>query len=157
MNCVIETARLRMRLHRLDDLKALTAMGADPRVFEYLSGAPSMRQETWMRLLRYAGHWATMGHGYWIVEERESVEFVGEVGSIITAGLSRPSMESRNSGGSLPHTRKERATRPKPRSPGPGNTSPSCRGTHASSYRRIALPFASGTNASSRCSRPRRT
>jgi RimJ/RimL family protein N-acetyltransferase len=30
--------------------------------------------------LRYAGHWPLLGFGYWLVEERETGEFVGEVG-----------------------------------------------------------------------------
>jgi RimJ/RimL family protein N-acetyltransferase len=77
---VIETPRLRMRMHRLDDLDDTAAMWADAQVVEHISGIPSTREQTWARLLRYAGHWAMMGYGYWVVEERESGAFVGEVG-----------------------------------------------------------------------------
>jgi RimJ/RimL family protein N-acetyltransferase len=31
-------------------------------------------------LLRYLGSWAFLGYGYWVVEERETGAFVGEVG-----------------------------------------------------------------------------
>ncbi len=69
-----------MRPHRLDDFDDLAAMWADPRVVEHITGTPSTREQSWARLLRYAGHWAMMGYGYWAVEERESGSFVGEVG-----------------------------------------------------------------------------
>ncbi len=31
-------------------------------------------------MLRYAGHWVWMGYGYWVVEEKSTGKFVGEVG-----------------------------------------------------------------------------
>jgi RimJ/RimL family protein N-acetyltransferase len=37
-------------------------------------------EESWTRLMRYVGHWALLGFGYWIVEEKPSGRFVGEVG-----------------------------------------------------------------------------
>lgn len=80
VSTMIETARLRMRPHRLDDLDVIIAMRADPRLAAQLGGIPSTRHDTWMRLLRYAGHWATLGFGYWAVEERETAAFIGEVG-----------------------------------------------------------------------------
>ena len=33
-----------------------------------------------MRLLRYGGLWSLLGYGYWVVRERETGRFVGEVG-----------------------------------------------------------------------------
>lgn len=47
---------------------------------EHISGKPATRQEAWSRILRYAGHWALMGYGYWAVEERATGRFVGDVG-----------------------------------------------------------------------------
>jgi len=76
----METARLRMRPHATDDFDDVAAMWADPRVVEQISGTPSTREQSWARLLRYAGHWSLLGYGYWVVEERESGAFVGEVG-----------------------------------------------------------------------------
>jgi len=55
-------------------------MWSDPGVVRFISGTPSTREQTWSRLLRYAGHWVLMGFGYWIVEERDSGAFVGEIG-----------------------------------------------------------------------------
>jgi len=80
MNCLIETLRLRMRPHRLDDVDDVAAMRGDRRVIEHIGGVPATREEIRARLLRYAGHWAMLGYGYWAVEERVSGAFVGDVG-----------------------------------------------------------------------------
>ncbi len=76
----IDTDRLTLRLHTPCDLDDCTAMWADPDVVRLLSGKPSTREETWSRLLRYAGNWALMDFGYWVVREKASNRFVGEVG-----------------------------------------------------------------------------
>ncbi len=55
-------------------------MWADPRLVEHVTGIPSTREQSWARVLRYAGHWAMLGYGYWVVEEREGGAFLGEVG-----------------------------------------------------------------------------
>ena len=82
-----------MRKHRLDDYPACRAMWADPNVVRYVGGTPSSPQQTWMRLLNYAGHWSLMGFGYWLVEETQSGAFVGEAGfADFKRGL-HPSME----------------------------------------------------------------
>jgi RimJ/RimL family protein N-acetyltransferase len=90
---MIETPRLRMRLHRLDDFDDFAAMWADAQVVEHITGTPSTREQTWARLLRYAGHWAMMGYGYWVVKERESGAFVGEVGFADYRRKIEPSLE----------------------------------------------------------------
>jgi RimJ/RimL family protein N-acetyltransferase len=77
---VIETDRLRLRAHRLDDLDACIAMWSDPIVTRHIGGKPSTPQQTWMRVLGYAGHWAHMGFGYWALEEKASGGYVGELG-----------------------------------------------------------------------------
>ncbi len=76
----LESVRVILRAARTDDLSASAAMWADPDVVRHISGTPSTREQTWSRLLRYAGHWALLGFGYWIVEERSTGAFVGEVG-----------------------------------------------------------------------------
>ena len=76
----IETARLVMRPHRVGDFDASAAMWADPEVVRHISGVPSSREQSWGRILRYSGHWRLLKYGYWLVEERETGEFVGEVG-----------------------------------------------------------------------------
>ncbi len=76
----LETARLRLAGHRLDDFDDSAAMWADPEVTRHIGGRPSTREEAWTRLLRYVGHWALLGYGYWVVRDQASGRFVGEVG-----------------------------------------------------------------------------
>ena len=90
---VIQTERLTLRAHRLDDYAACRAMWADPNVVRYIGGTPSSAQQTWMRMLNYTGHWSLMGFGYWLIEETQSGLFVGEAGfADFKRGL-HPSME----------------------------------------------------------------
>jgi RimJ/RimL family protein N-acetyltransferase len=77
---VLETERLKLRGHRLDDFVASAAMWADSIVTRHIGGKPFSKEESWSRLLRYAGHWALLGFGYWVIEERATGKFVGEVG-----------------------------------------------------------------------------
>ena len=77
---VITTERLTLRGHRFEDLQPCVAMWSDPDVTRFIGGKPSTEQQTWLRLLQYAGHWSVMGFGYWAMEEKESGLFVGEVG-----------------------------------------------------------------------------
>ena len=77
---VIETARLKLRAHRPDDWTACSAMWSDPGVTRYIGGRPFSAEEVWTRLLRFAGHWAWMGFGYWAVEEKDTGDLVGEMG-----------------------------------------------------------------------------
>jgi RimJ/RimL family protein N-acetyltransferase len=76
----IETSRLVLRLHRLDDFEAALAMWSDPDVTRFIGGKPSTPQQVWMRILNYAGHWELLGFGYWAVEDAQTGDFVGEVG-----------------------------------------------------------------------------
>jgi RimJ/RimL family protein N-acetyltransferase len=76
----LETPRLILRGHRKEDFPALASMWAEPAVTQYILGKPSTEEESWSRLLRYAGHWTLLGFGFWAVEEKASGEFIGEVG-----------------------------------------------------------------------------
>jgi RimJ/RimL family protein N-acetyltransferase len=76
----IETKRLTLRGHRLEDFPECAALWADPEVTRYIGGRPSTEEEVWARLLRYVGHWALLGFGYWVVLEKSTGRFVGEVG-----------------------------------------------------------------------------
>ncbi|MGE0741239.1 MAG: GNAT family N-acetyltransferase [Hyphomonadaceae bacterium] len=80
MTPVIETERLRLRGHVLSDFDACAAMWADPDVVRFISGKPSTREESWGRFLRYPGHWALLGHGFWLIEEKTGGAYVGEGG-----------------------------------------------------------------------------
>ncbi len=77
---ILETQRLRLRGHRVDDLDACCALWADPVVVQHTTGKVQTREEVWWRILRYIGHWALMGYGFWALEEKASGKFVGEVG-----------------------------------------------------------------------------
>jgi RimJ/RimL family protein N-acetyltransferase len=77
---VIENNRLILRGHRLDDFSDCVAMWSDPIVTRFIGGKPFSEEETWARLLRYAGHWSMMDFGYWAIEEKDTHSFVGELG-----------------------------------------------------------------------------
>ena len=55
-------------------------MWADPVVVRYIRPTPFNEEETWARLLRYVGHWALLGYGFWVVEDKQTGEFLGEAG-----------------------------------------------------------------------------
>jgi RimJ/RimL family protein N-acetyltransferase len=76
----IETSRLVLRPHTLEDFADCAAMWADPCVVRHIGAKPSTREESWSRLTRYVGHWQLMDFGYWAVREKESGRFVGDVG-----------------------------------------------------------------------------
>ncbi|HKW64724.1 MAG TPA: GNAT family N-acetyltransferase [Candidatus Acidoferrum sp.] len=77
---VIETERLRLRGPQPTDLEESTSLWSDVKVTRYTSGKSLSEEEVWARLLRYVGHWAWMGFGYWVVEEKATARFAGEVG-----------------------------------------------------------------------------
>lgn len=74
------TERLVLSGHRREDFDDFAAMWAEPEVTRYITGHALSREECWGRFLRAVGHWAVLGFGYWIVRERASGRFVGEVG-----------------------------------------------------------------------------
>jgi RimJ/RimL family protein N-acetyltransferase len=76
----IETQRLILDGHTLDDFEPLAAMWADPEVVKYIGARPSSRQESWMRLLRYRGLWPLLNYGYWAVREKSGGRFIGDLG-----------------------------------------------------------------------------
>jgi RimJ/RimL family protein N-acetyltransferase len=76
---VLETERLRLRAPSADDLDDEATMWADSAVVRHI-GNPSTREESWARILRSRGLWALLGYGYWVVEEKASGRFVGDVG-----------------------------------------------------------------------------
>lgn len=75
----IETARLVMRGHRLEDFAPVAAAWKDPEVVRYI-GQPSTEEESWARFLRNSALWRMLGYGYWAVTEKATGRFAGEVG-----------------------------------------------------------------------------
>jgi len=77
---VIDTGRLTLRTHGVDDFEDMCAMWSDPAVVRFIGGTVLSDEEVWGRLLRYAGEWALFGYGFWVARDRASGAFVGEVG-----------------------------------------------------------------------------
>jgi len=77
---VVETERLQLRAHRLEDFADCAAMWADPIVTRFIGGKPFSEEDAWTRFLRHIGHWSMMGFGYWVAEEKDTGSLIGEVG-----------------------------------------------------------------------------
>ena len=76
----IETPRLILRGHTLEDFPSYAAMWADPIVTRFLGGVPHSEEDAWARYMRIAGHWALLGFGFWCIVEKSSGLRVGEAG-----------------------------------------------------------------------------
>ena len=74
------TSRLMLRGAIAADFEDSAAMWADPDVVRYIGGQTRERQDAWFTLCRMRGMWDICGYGNWIVRERESGAFIGEVG-----------------------------------------------------------------------------
>ena len=94
----LDTPRLHLRAHTAADLPALAAIWADPVVVRYIGNTPSTLEQSWARLLRYAGHWALLGFGFWAIEERASGRFAGEIGLADFKRDITPAIEDRETG-----------------------------------------------------------
>jgi RimJ/RimL family protein N-acetyltransferase len=77
---ILDTERLRLRGHRLEDFADCAAMWADPAVTRFIGGKPLSEEDSWAKFLRYTGHWSFLGFGYWVAEEKATGKFVGEIG-----------------------------------------------------------------------------
>jgi RimJ/RimL family protein N-acetyltransferase len=76
----VDTERLSLRRHRVEDFADSAALWADPVVVRHIGGKPFAEEASWGRLLRYIGHWEALGFGYWVVREKATGRFIGEVG-----------------------------------------------------------------------------
>jgi RimJ/RimL family protein N-acetyltransferase len=76
----VESERLIMRGHLVEDLDECADMWGDPDVTRYISGRPFSREDVWIKLQRHVGHWQLKGFGFWVVSDKASGRFVGEVG-----------------------------------------------------------------------------
>lgn len=98
---VLETERLRLRGHSVADFDALAAMWADESTVRFIGGKTSSVEESWARLHRYLGHWAALGHGYWLIEEKASGAYVGDVGFATFKRTMEPPLDEPEHGWSL--------------------------------------------------------
>ena len=74
------TARLSLKPCELSDYEDVAAMWADETVVRHVGGQTRDAQDAWFAHLRNRGMWPLLGYGYWIVRERRTETFVGEVG-----------------------------------------------------------------------------
>lgn len=77
---IIESERLVLRGHRLDDYPSITRLYGDAVVMQHISGRAQNATDSWARMLRYVGHWQLLGYGFWAVEERGTGLYLGDVG-----------------------------------------------------------------------------
>jgi ribosomal-protein-alanine N-acetyltransferase len=76
----IETARLRLRLWREDDLDSYARICADPEVMRYMGIGAMTREQTAEQVARLMRHWEERGYGHWAVEEKATGTFIGRIG-----------------------------------------------------------------------------
>lgn len=76
----IETARLRLRLWREDDLDSYARICADPEVTRYMGIGAMTREQTAEQVARLMRHWEERGYGHWAVEEKVTGTFIGRIG-----------------------------------------------------------------------------
>jgi RimJ/RimL family protein N-acetyltransferase len=76
---ILETGRLILSAHTVDDFDAMVERWSDPAVVKFI-GPPSRPRDAWMRMLHFRGLWALLGVGYWAVREKDSLRCIGDVG-----------------------------------------------------------------------------
>ncbi len=76
----LETARLRLRQFREDDLDAYARITSDAEVMRYVGGGPLSRDEAWRSLGYILGHWKIRGFGLWAAEEKATGALIGRIG-----------------------------------------------------------------------------
>ncbi len=76
----LTTDRLVMAPHGLADFAELMAMWSEPQVTRFLGGHPASEEDSWARLLRYAGSWALLGYGFWAIRRRNDGVYLGSAG-----------------------------------------------------------------------------
>lgn len=89
----IETERLILRGHRVEDFDAYLAMVSDPEIMRHITGTATPREQAWQRLLRYPGTWAFFGFGMWAIEDRVTGKFLGEAGFLASKRDMTPTTE----------------------------------------------------------------
>jgi RimJ/RimL family protein N-acetyltransferase len=77
---MIETGRLRLRPHQVQDFNRYLPLWVLPEPPGTHAPMQLTPEEVWARLLRFVGHWSHFGYGLFVVEERGSGDIVAEVG-----------------------------------------------------------------------------
>ena len=88
----VETARLRLRMFRPDDLDAMSEITRDPEVMRYIGhGRPLTREETRANLENIVARFRQRGFGRWALELKETGAVVGYCG--LSAGNAEVGVE----------------------------------------------------------------
>jgi RimJ/RimL family protein N-acetyltransferase len=90
---ILETERLVLRGHGLEDFDEYLEMVRDADVMRYITGTPVPREQAWARMLRYPGTWALFGYGMWAVTDKLTGRFIGETGFLASKRDMSPSTE----------------------------------------------------------------
>ncbi len=75
---VLETERLIMRGHRIEDLEEEKAFQTSDRAKGI--GGPNPPEYAFRAITSYIGHWVIRGFGVWALEEKETGRYLGRVG-----------------------------------------------------------------------------
>ncbi len=78
---ILTTDRLLLRGHRAEDFQAMRRLDTDPVAVRTIFHQPLSAEESWARLLRFAGHWTLLGYGLLLVEDRATGKVIGQVGA----------------------------------------------------------------------------
>jgi RimJ/RimL family protein N-acetyltransferase len=77
-NPSVETPRLILRAHTLEDFATYASYRADPMLMRYFRSGPIDAEDAWSGFRGIFGHWQLMGYGNWAIEERGA--YIGNVG-----------------------------------------------------------------------------
>jgi RimJ/RimL family protein N-acetyltransferase len=73
---ILHTHRLILRAITMDDWEPYAAMWADPRVTEFIGGAPRPRAVAWPKFVQSTGFWSLFDYGYWAITDHQG-RFIG--------------------------------------------------------------------------------
>ncbi len=78
---ILESERLRLRNWRQEDLDSFAELCADERFTRYMGNSkPLDKRESWKAMAALVGHWHLKGFGLWLVEIKQTSEFIGRIG-----------------------------------------------------------------------------
>lgn len=77
----LDTSRLILRAHTLEDFPAYAAMRTDPVVMKFMGKGNLLSEEdAWAKFQAMPGHWSLIGYGYWAIVEKASGTYLGNIG-----------------------------------------------------------------------------
>ena len=74
----LETERLRLRGHRVEDFDRFAELFASPRS-KFVNG-PASRGDAWRMFAADVGQWVLLGFGAWAIERRHDRAYLGQIG-----------------------------------------------------------------------------